>query len=62
MKVAGIKGQVALIGGDGSAYLVPLEFDIMYNNFPTMQGLVFAVVDTKGKDKLGNKAKVYKCK
>lgn len=62
VKVAGIKAKVALVGTQGYAYLVPLDLGVVYNNYPTLLGVVFAVLDTKGKDSLGNKAVIYKCK
>lgn len=62
VKVAGIKGEIRFIDRRGYAYVVPEEEYIQYNNFITLQGLVFTTLDLKGKDILGNKAKVYKWK
>jgi hypothetical protein len=60
VSVAGIKGEIRLIDRDGYAYVVPEKEYIRYNNFITLKGLVFTKLDPKGKDILGNKAKIYK--
>lgn len=62
VNVVGIKGEVRLIDNRGYAYVVPEEEYIRYNNFITLKGLVFTTLDLNGKDVLGNKAKIYKCK
>ncbi len=53
--LCGIEAKVALVTAKGSAYLVPETEGEDYNNQKTLIGLVFAVIDSKGKDKLGNK-------
>lgn len=53
--LAGIECKVALVDAYGRAYLTPEADGEDYNNQKTLVGVVFAVVDAKGKDKLGNK-------
>ncbi len=53
--LCGIEAKVAFINAKGSAYLVPDQDGEDYNNEKTLAGLVFAIVDKKGNDKLGNK-------
>ena len=54
--LAGIECKVALVNGKGWAYLLPAEAGEEYNNQYTMIGLVFAKINEKGLDDLGNKA------
>ncbi len=54
--LAGIECQVALVNVYGQAYLTPAHDGDDYNNQKTYIGLVFAVINERGKDKLGNKA------
>lgn len=52
----GIESTVRFINSSGHAYIVPDNDGEVYNNEYTAKGLVFAILDAKGKDKLGNKA------
>jgi len=53
--LCGIEAKVVLVNAKGSAYLTPEAEGEDYNNQKTLLGLVFAVVDSRGKDALGNK-------
>jgi hypothetical protein len=53
--LCGIECKVHLVSPYGYAYLAPEVEGEEYNNSKTIIGLVFAIVDEKGKDKLGNK-------
>jgi hypothetical protein len=53
--LAGIECRVALISPKGNAYLTPDLDDEVYGNEKTLRGVVFAIVNSEGKDKFGNK-------
>ena len=50
-----IECKVAHISNNEQAYLVPLYDGGTYNNIPLWRGLVFAIINKKGYDTLGNK-------
>ena len=51
----GVECKVAFVNSYGQAYLAPENDGDFYGSYKTLKGLVFAVVDPKGKDKFGNK-------
>lgn len=54
--LASIECKVGFINAAGKAYLLPESDGDTYNNQFTYVGCVFAIIDQKGKDFLGNKA------
>ena len=54
--LAEIECHVAFIDGANNAYLTPEVDGDYYNNSRTYVGCVFAKINPKGKDGLGNKA------
>lgn len=53
--LAGVECSVGLVNANGHAYLFPDTDGDTYDNSKTLVGLSFAIVNEKGKDKLGNK-------
>lgn len=52
----GVECEVGFINGKGYAYVLPLHDGDFYGSYKTLKGLVFAILDQKGKDKFGHKA------
>lgn len=52
--LANIECRVALVNAYGGAYLKPEHPEDVYNEKLTQLGVIFAVVDERGKDKFGN--------
>lgn len=54
--VQGVEGEVAFINSAGYAYISPSTDGDFYDNKKTYIGLVFAVLDVKGRDRFGERA------
>jgi len=54
--IDGIEAEVCAISRSGYAYLVPLNDGDLYHSEYTLKGVVFAILNTKGKDRYGKRA------
>lgn len=55
--LAGIEATVRLVNAKGNAYVATDTDQDTYNSKKVYAGQVFSVLDRRGKDNLGNKAK-----